>query len=230
MAMTQASPTRTVTFRPQVFEVASLAEAKAISVTPEPGTTTEDRWVHETRYLVDDIGQWLSLGPESCVLDYGCGPGRVAKTLIDQYGCRVIGVDTSKAMRLLAPEYVLSERFLTWSPETLDQMIAQGFRADAAICLWVIQHALHPTVLIDRIHRALRPGAILYSLNQTTRCVPTDTGWINDGFDIRAGLCAAFAEEDLHQLPPTASSQQLSEITMIQVLRKRAAGLQTASA
>lgn len=222
--MAQENQSRTATFRPEVFEVASLQQAMAISVTPELGTTTEERWEKETRYLMEDIGGvFAPLSPESCVLDYGCGPGRLSKALIDKHGCRVIGVDTSKAMRLIAPEYVLSERFTTWSPEILDKMIAKGFRADYAICLWVIQHAMQPTELIDRIRQALRPGGLLYSLNQSTRCVPTDKGWVNDGFDIKGSLRRAFTEENIHSLPLHATTPQLAAVSMIQVLRKPAA-------
>jgi hypothetical protein len=44
-------------YHPQVFVVNSLDQAMSIVVTPEPGTTTEERWEKETRYLVDDIGK-----------------------------------------------------------------------------------------------------------------------------------------------------------------------------
>jgi SAM-dependent methyltransferase len=215
-------PNRTAVFRPEAFEVTSLAQAMAVTVTPEVGTSTAERWQKETRYLVDDIGRFLALGPESCLIDYGCGTGRIARELIDKYGCRVIGVDTSKSMRLLAPEYVLSERFTVWSPELLDKMIAKGFRADMCICLWVIQHAFSATEVIDRISRALKPGGLLYSLNQLTRCVPTDKGWVNDGFDMRAELCRMFSEENIHPLPESATTAQLAAFTMIQILRKPA--------
>src|SRR5882724_68364 len=109
--MTRNDPHRAAVFRPEAFEVTSLAQAMAVTVTPEVGTSTAERWQKETRYLVDDIGSFLALEPESCLLDYGCGTGRIAKGLIEKYGCRVIGIDTSQSMRLLAPEYVLSDRF-----------------------------------------------------------------------------------------------------------------------
>ena len=83
-------------------------------------------WGKETRYLVEDIGRFLTIGPESSVLDYGCGTGRIAKVLIERYGCHVVGIDTSRSLRSIAPRYVLSERFTVRSPETLDEMIAKG--------------------------------------------------------------------------------------------------------
>src|SRR5207253_4358717 len=115
---------------------------------------------------------------ESWVLDYGCGVGRIAKELIGNFGCRVVGVDFSPSMRLLASEYVLSERFVVWSPEVLEKMIATGFRADFCVSIWVIQHVFAPGDVIDQIERSLRTGGLLYALNQKDRCVPTDQGWI----------------------------------------------------
>jgi SAM-dependent methyltransferase len=211
---------RVGTFRPEVFEVATLDQAKAITVTVEEGTTTEERWEKETFFLLEDICKCLAIGKDSCVLDYGCGTGRVAKGLIDRTGCRVVGVDSSKAMRLLSPEYVLSERFTVCSPDVLQKIIAKGFAADFAICLWVIQHALYPSDVIQRIYTALRPNGVLYALNQQTRCVPTDIGWLDDGFDVKSGLRQAFQEEDFRSLPLHVTTAQISAVSMIQVLRK----------
>src|SRR6185312_4832399 len=136
--------------------------------------------------------------PEMCLLDYGCGIGRVSKGLIERFGCRVIGVDSSRNMRLMAPEYVLSDRFIIWSPETLEKMISAGYRVDAAISLWVIQHVLEPAQLIRQIAQALTPRESFYVLNQLTRCVPTNLGWVNDGFDVRAELRSVFEEQSFH--------------------------------
>lgn len=163
---------------------------------------------------------WASVG-RLRVLDYGCGIGRVAKGLIEAFGCRVVGVDFSPSMRLLAPEYVLSERFTVWSLETLEKMTAKGFRADAAISLWVIQHVLYPADVIQRIERALRPGGLLYALN-STRCVPTDRGWVNDGFDVFTALRTAFHEEVSGPLPVAVTTPQLAAVSLVQVLRKSA--------
>lgn len=211
----------TAVFRPEVFEVESLDQAKGIIVTPEIGTTTEERWTKETGFLLDDIPKFLDITEESWVLDYGCGIGRISKGLIEKFGCRVVGVDASKAMRLMAPEYVLSERFLVWSPETFDAMVAKGFRADFAICLWVIQHVLRPDDDIARIKNGLAENGLLYALNQDVRCVPTDKGWANDGYDVRAGLCQAFEEVDFHKLPADATTPVLANASMIQVLKNK---------
>jgi SAM-dependent methyltransferase len=208
-------------YRPEVFEVANEQQAMGIILTPEMGTTTAERWQKETAYLVEDIGKHLALTADSCVLDYGCGIGRVSKALIEAYGCRVVGVDFSRSMQLMAPGYVLSERFVIWSPEVLAKMVEGGFAADAAICLWVIQHVAEPAKSIAQIRAAIRDRGLLYSLNQVRRAVPTDRGWIDDRFDMRKGLAEAFLEEDFHTLPESATTAQLAGGSMIQVLRKR---------
>jgi SAM-dependent methyltransferase len=209
-------------FRPQAFEVATIEEAMRVTVTTEGEATSKERWEKETPFLVNDISKWLPIDSNSCVLDYGCGVGRISKGLIDKLGCRVIGVDASQSMRLLAPEYVVSERFTVWSPQVLQKLAGKGFRADFAISLWVIQHVLDPVQVIQAINMALRPGGLVYALNQTHRCVPTDRGWVNDGFDVCSGLRQVFKEEEFHSIPQSATSPRVAAISMIQILRKPA--------
>lgn len=207
---------------PEIFEVQSVEQAMAVIVTPETGITTEERWERETAYLIGDIGTFLAIGPHSCVLDYGCGIGRIAKPLIETFGCRVVGVDTSQSMRQLAPQYVQSDRFVAWSPEVFDDMIRQGFQADFGVCLWVLQHVMDARGVIKRIAGALRPEGLLYAMNQLRRCVPTDQGWCDDGDDVPAALRSVFSEENVHPLPAEAITADLGSRTRIQVLRKRA--------
>jgi SAM-dependent methyltransferase len=209
------------THKPELFDFATIDAAKGIIVTPEPGTTTDERWEKETRYLVDDIGQKLAIRPDACLLDFGCGVGRLAKELIERFGCRIIGIDSSKSMRLLAPDYVLSDRFLVWSPETLETMVGRGFRCDAAISLWVIQHVFSPPSVIEQIARTLRPGALFYALNQKVSSVPTDAGWVDDGFDVRSGLCQSFEELSFAALPEHVTTPEIAAASMIQLLRRR---------
>jgi SAM-dependent methyltransferase len=54
----------------------------------------------------------FALDRNSLVLDYGCGIGRIAKELIKQTGCHVIGVDISPSMLGLAYPYVHSDNLV----------------------------------------------------------------------------------------------------------------------
>ena len=61
------TPSRQAVFRNDVYEVDTLEKAKAITVTPEAGTTTEERWEKETTFLSKHIGGQLGLSAEDCV-------------------------------------------------------------------------------------------------------------------------------------------------------------------
>ena len=190
--MPEPAPQR-FTYDASVFDVASLEQAKRIILTAE-NSTTDERWVTETPWLADEISNSMAITPDSIIVDYGCGIGRMAKELIDRYGCRVVGVDISDNMRALAIDYVRSNRFMSVAPEMLDALVERGFRADAGISIWVLQHCLKPNEDIDRIHRTLKPGADFFLLNNIYRAVPTrEKAWVNDGLDIKAMVGERFA-------------------------------------
>ena len=86
-------------YAPGIFETPDLVSAQAIILTPEPGTTTEERWRVETPYLAAQMAEHLDLNINSLVLDYGCGIGRLSKALIERTGCFVIGIDIAQRMR-----------------------------------------------------------------------------------------------------------------------------------
>lgn len=182
-----------LTYNPEIFDVSNIEAARQIILTGE-GSTPDARWQSETPALAETIQNALQITPDTVLIDYGCGIGRVAKELIQRYGCRVIGVDISNNMRILALNYVQSDRFLACSPDMLDMMVARNFVADAAISIWVLQHCLKPAEDIERIHRALVPGAGLFILNNIYRAVPTkEKYWVNDGQDIKSLLSDRFS-------------------------------------
>jgi hypothetical protein len=79
---------------PEVFNAGTVRAAKAIIMTDEgPGADSETRWAVETPYVLELISHAFSLRPNLLMLDYGCGIGRLAKSMIEASGCSVIGVD-----------------------------------------------------------------------------------------------------------------------------------------
>lgn len=182
-----------LTYNPGVFRVPDLAAAKAIILTPEGNQSTDERWVKETPYLSDLLGGTLAVGPNDLFVDFGCGVGRMSKALIDQYGCRVLGVDFSQDMRALAPVYVGSGRFSVVSGDVFADMVDHGLLVDGAISVWVLQHCLEVAKEVALLHRALRSGGRLGVVNTFARVVPTlEKGWASDGADVRALLGEAF--------------------------------------
>lgn len=181
-----------VTYDPEVFDAKTMEYARAIILTGE-GSTTDERWQTETPYLRDLIGRSITLTQETLVIDYGCGVGRMAKALIEAFGCRVLGVDISAKMRALAVDYVGSDRFSACTPDMLDAMAQHGLAADAAISIWVLQHCLRPHEDIARIHRVVKPAGELFIMNNIYRAVPTkERAWVNDGLNMKELLKERF--------------------------------------
>ena len=191
-------------YEPRVFDAATIAQAKRVILTAE-ASTTEERWAKETPYLAELAGSELRLGRRSVVLDYGCGIGRLAKALIERFGCRVVGVDISASMRALAVGYVDSDRFFAAAPAMLDMLTERGVLVDAALAVWVLQHCERPAEDIARLHRAVRPEGALFVVNNRQRAVPmvlrrlgpagatAEGRWVDDGIDIQAELGRRFA-------------------------------------
>jgi SAM-dependent methyltransferase len=186
---------------PEIFDVPDMRRAREIILTNEgPGADTDTRWEYETPYVLELINAAISLRPETVVLDYGCGIGRMAKAMIDASGCSVIGVDSSANMRKLAPDYVGSDRFVALSPGQFDLMVAAGLRVGAAIAVWVLQHCLKPADDIRRIRDGMAPDGTCFVLNMPTRAVPATVEvsgkrqflWVPDDIDVAASLRSAF--------------------------------------
>ena len=96
-------------YRPDVFTAKNLARAKRIILTPEPDSSTDERWERETPWVAAKLEHLLTVAPEHSVLDFGCGIGRLSKALMQGTGCAVLGVDISSTMRAQAHLYVDTE-------------------------------------------------------------------------------------------------------------------------
>jgi 2-polyprenyl-3-methyl-5-hydroxy-6-metoxy-1,4-benzoquinol methylase len=202
-----------LTYNPAIFDVNDIPQAMSIILTPE-GSTTQQRWEVETPYLADLMQQQFRLGPESLVLDYGCGIGRLSRELILRHGCRVMGVDISQNMRALSVIYARSDRFMCCSPEMLDGMVARGTRFDAALAVWVLQHCMDPAKEIGRMRAALHPGAPLFVANSLHRSIPTvEKNWVDDGLDIKAMLTAEFDRAEEGRLASERTTEALAAVT-----------------
>ena len=211
----------TLTYNPGVFSVRDIDHAMRIILTPED-STTEERWRVETGYLADLIEAQLGIDPATLLLDYGCGIGRLSKELIGRQDCAVVGADISPEMRMLGVQYVRSDKFTACAPAALDTLLASGLRFDAAISVWVLQHARAPEEDIALIQAALRPGAPLFVVNNVRRAVPThEAGWADDGVDIKALLVEAFDLEDEGAIPVEKTTVAISQGTYWARLRRR---------
>ena len=212
-----------LTYQPGVFAVQDIAQAMKIILTAED-STTEERWAKETVYLADLIRHQIEIDSSTLLLDYGCGIGRVAKELLNRYGCSVVGVDISPQMRMLGVAYVQSERFMACSPEMLNGLLVSGLRFDAAVSIWVLQHCLDPTEDVSLIQRAIKPGGPLFVVNGKRRAVPTvEEGWVDDGVDVKALLDERFEVQQNGHLLAAKTTPLIAEHTFWACYRRPAA-------
>jgi SAM-dependent methyltransferase len=221
-AARQAAPSAGPAYSPRIFKYESLESAKTVILTPTPDMTTQERWDYETGQVAGAIGAAMNLGPQSRLLDYGCGVGRLAKALIERFGCRVTGVDISPAMLRHAAGYVASDRFSACQPADLDRELACGPPVTGAYACWVLQHCQSPEEDIARIAVALGPGGLFFVLNSQTRWVPTERGWADDGVSVEDLLAAKFDPVERMPVEPLIRSAPLSRESYAVLLRRRA--------
>ncbi|MFD9792797.1 class I SAM-dependent methyltransferase [Streptomyces sp. NPDC059070] len=111
-------------------------------------------------------------GPGGVLLDFGCGPGRVAEHAARALEMRIIGVDASPEMLALARE--------RGTPGAEYHLVAQGrvsgladACADAAMCNHVLASLSDERTILEvftEIHRLLRPGAPFALLTTDPSC------------------------------------------------------------
>jgi ubiquinone/menaquinone biosynthesis C-methylase UbiE len=106
------------------------------------------------------VFELLAPTPSSTVLDYGCGPGKVALRLAERFGSRVIGVDSSPTMLELARarrshprvryEQIADERLADLADASVDGAMA---------CYVFINVPSERTLqrISDEVFRVLRP-------------------------------------------------------------------------
>ncbi|MEU3911795.1 methyltransferase domain-containing protein [Streptomyces sp. NPDC029721] len=116
------------------------------------------------------------IGAGSVLVDYGCGPGKVADRAARLLGARVIGVDTSPEMLALAraPGTAVAEFHLVEGGRTGG--LADGC-ADAAMCSHVLASLPDEEAVLSvftEVRRLLRPGGPFVLLSTDPDCGGTE--------------------------------------------------------
>ena len=193
-------------YYPAVFDKNTIDGARRIILTKENNVDTDTRWNRETPALMDAMER--AFGHNGTLVDYGCGIGRLSKGLCD-IGFNVVGVDMSASMRRMAMDYVSSDRFSVVSPEEFKQMVADGFRCDFAIAVWVLQHCENPWMTFNLIRDSMKDGGLFFILNNSRgRALPVVTNgqfsWRDDKLDVFGIIEANMEKVEDISLPPEA--------------------------
>lgn len=117
---------------------------------------------HDVTQNIDALLGAISGPPPFTILDLGCGPGRDLRTFT-ALGHHAIGIDGSEAFVRMAHEFSGCE---VWQQDflhlDLPAAVFDGIYANAS--LFHVPSAALPEVL-QKLHAALKPGAILFSSN-----------------------------------------------------------------
>jgi SAM-dependent methyltransferase len=169
-------------YDPKRYVVETVTDAIDLIVSPTEGMTAERRWIDETVALMKLFERFIER--TATVLDYGCGIGRLAKPLIEERQCRVVGIDISPSMRGMACHLVDSPDFCTMSPDMFDHLVL-GEMFDAAISVWALQHCADVDRAVARLYESVFIKGKLIIVNNRDRCVPVRKDeWADDGLDV----------------------------------------------
>jgi ubiquinone/menaquinone biosynthesis C-methylase UbiE len=111
-----------------------------------------------------ELAAQMRLSQASSVLDIGCGLGGASRTLVEEYGCRVSGIDLTQAFcdaaEIMSGWVGLAERTEFQQGDATDLPFAD-YRFDAAITLHVAMNVAAKDRLYAEARRVLKPGGIL---------------------------------------------------------------------
>ena len=120
------------------------------------------------------LAQACHIGPDSHVLDVGCGVGITACFLPKEYGCRLLGIDLSEKMIERSKERAVkkgvADQTEFQTANAADLPFDDGL-FDAVICESVIAFAPDKQQVLDEFARVLKPGGYV-GINEVTWLEP----------------------------------------------------------
>lgn len=169
-----------------LFKPTDLETAKHAAVGDCNGYTMEQRYTLETPLFAEAILKHVN--HHSRILDYGCGPGRLAKEILKQQPAIFIdGVDASRDMVDLSVQNVMSRNYRAMLPVEIRGKYALIY------CVYVLQHApaIEIREILNRIYDHLEDdGVFVYCSSDYRMAIRYDGGGFFDdrflGVDLRA--------------------------------------------
>jgi 2-polyprenyl-3-methyl-5-hydroxy-6-metoxy-1,4-benzoquinol methylase len=122
-----------------------------------------DRLIEEGKYVRGELFVRAAkrfVRPAGKILDYGCGPGRIA-VLLARSGFRVRGIDPSPGMLREATAQNLTGLDVEFALTTEEGPALPSAGFDAVVCSSVIEYVHSAPELLAAIRHTLRPQGVL---------------------------------------------------------------------
>jgi ubiquinone/menaquinone biosynthesis C-methylase UbiE len=162
-------------YNPKFFESDSIDHAKKIILFDD---TIPDQWETETKWTMNFFREKNLFNEKSIVLDWGCGIGRLAKPIIEEFNCKVVGVDFQSSMLKYATEYVNHSNFTAINNEEFYKLPDDYFTIGIAV--WAFQHCPNIEPIIKNAQRTLKNNSKLCIFNSNNKAIPVKI--INDEY------------------------------------------------
>jgi 27-O-demethylrifamycin SV methyltransferase len=127
--------------------------------------TPEDDLNRATDNLIDELSSFCKLGPETKILDAGCGIGAPAIYLHDKFGSDITGISISKKGVDLANSRIKESRYKDKVRFIVADMTATGFADKSFDVIWVMEssHLIkNKALLFYECYRLLKPGGYIF--------------------------------------------------------------------
>lgn len=155
-------------YNPDFFIPHTLAEAKKI-VLGYGRSETPNRWQIETDWIQQLFVKNKFITEKSVVLDWGCGLGRLSKMIIQNFNCKVIGVDLNQSMLNFAKDYVSSPLFSTYLYNDVSEIKC---KFSNIISVWTLQHSFNIDKDLQTLNNFLDLNGQIFIFEDITPAIP----------------------------------------------------------
>jgi SAM-dependent methyltransferase len=139
-----------------------MAASTAIDYNEMAASYARHRAVHPG--VATQLIATAGIGPETCVLDVGCGTGNYAKALAALTACQISGVEPSREMLRAARESAIWNTLVHGSAE---QLPVPDHSVDLVMSTDVIHHVGDRPAYFREAARVLKPGGRLVTVTDS---------------------------------------------------------------
>lgn len=131
-------------------------ESEVVVAPNSPDLAADQQIVALNAAILNEKG--IDIGPESAILDFGCGPGRHVYEYLDQGYRNIYGYDIRNHVDLRDPADI--EYFRFDPSERMTEIPFPDASFDFIYSYSVFEHVMEPELALRELYRVLKPGGV----------------------------------------------------------------------